>query len=118
MINVKRSKEFGRGVYASRTIVKGEVLEVCETIRLSIVDTMRVNETALKFYTFKFSKSSDCLVLGHGELYNHSYSPNCGYTLDDQDRMVFFALKTIEKGSQVFIDYSQDDPNVNVEEYF
>ncbi len=119
MYHIKTSEEMGRGLYASRTILKGETITICEILTLSPEDTKKVNETDLKYYTFKLDSTRDCLVLGDGEIFNHDDSPNVSYRLVnalERQRMAFKATRTIIKGEQLFIDYNAD-VSVNAEEY-
>lgn len=125
---IKMTEEFGRGVYAERSITEGEVVEIAEVLILSEIDTLRVNETALKDYTFVVNENvdytihgnNDCLVLGHGELYNHSDTPNVKYdliNLNGRKQMYFTALRDIKPDEQLFIDYNADTKKrVNVGE--
>jgi uncharacterized protein len=111
MYHIKTSPEVGRGLYASRTILKGETVSICEILTLSPEDTIKINETDLKYYTFKLDDSRDCLVLGDGEIFNHDDNANVSYRFVnalDRQRMVFKAIKTIFKGEQLFIDYNAD----------
>lgn len=108
---IKLESATGRGVYATHDISKGTILAREELLVLSPEDTVKVNDTDLKMYTFKFNDIQDCLVLGSGELYNHSDDPNVYYRLMweyDRHFMVFYAVKPIEEGQQLFIDYSLD----------
>jgi hypothetical protein len=113
------TEEFGRGVYANQPIHSGEWIETAEILLLSEDDTFRVNSTALKDYTFvveedikyEYINNQDCLVLGNGELYNHSNEPNASYELvhlNGRKQMVFKALREIEHNEQIFIDYNAD----------
>ena len=116
---IKESPEMGRGVYANYDIIAGELIEVAEILVLSKEDTVKVNGTALKHYTFSYNFDQDCLVLGNGEIYNHSDAPNVKYsieTLYGRKVMVFRALCPIKVGEQLFIDYSAD-AFVDVNEY-
>jgi SET domain-containing protein len=111
MYNLQETKEFGRGLYASQNLTPGVILFTAELLVLSPSDTIKVNDTDLKYYTFKYNDEQDCLVLGDGEIFNHDDSPNVGYKLGkyaDREVMFFFVLKPVEKGSQLFIDYSSD----------
>lgn len=110
---IKTTQEFGRGLYAANELQAGKILFTAELLVLSPADTIKVNETDLKYYTFKFNETQDCLVLGDGEIFNHADSANIGYKLIDygnQGRqiMVFFTLQKIEQDSQLFIDYNAD----------
>lgn len=108
---VKNTEEYGRGVYARQKHFSDSLVEVCELLVLSQIDTPIVNSTDLKYYTFKYNENQDCLVLGIGEIFNHSDTPNVKYELKDiggRKMMVFTALRTIEQDEQMFIDYNSD----------
>src|SRR5665213_853956 len=107
------TKEFGRGLYATRAIYANEIVEVAEILVLSQEDTIKVNETDLKWYTFVYDKAAgqDCLVLGNGEIFNHSNTPNVKFSLvqyGSRLKMVFTSTKDIPEGEQLFIDYESD----------
>ena len=109
----------GRGVQALTYIPEGNYVMVCELLVLSEGDTKVVNTTELQHYTFKFNESQDCLVLGLGEIFNHSDTPSVSYKLIDKDgrkMMAFTALRTIFAGEQLFIDYNADT-KVDVSSY-
>lgn len=111
MVRIGFSYEMGREVISTKLIPKGTIIEVCELLVLSQEDTKSLNETALKFYTFKYNETQDCLVLGCGEIFNHDEKPNVSYTLttkDDRKVMMFKALTDIPCNSQLFIDYTAD----------
>ena len=105
------SKEMGRGLYAAHDLQAGKVLFSAELLVLSDVDTIAVNKTDLQYYTFKYTATQDCLVLGDGEIFNHNDTPNIGYVLQDVEGrkvMTFYLLKDVEARSQLFIDYAAD----------
>lgn len=120
MYYLKSTEEMGRGLYAAiGGIQEGKILFQAELLVLSEQDTKVVNTTDLQYYTFKYSETQDCLVLGDGEIFNHSDTPNIGYKLENyQGRkvMVFYALTNIEHGEQLFIDYNADT-KVNTTSY-
>lgn len=114
---LKMSEEMGRGLYACENIDRGSLISQCEILLLSPADTVKVNETELQFYTFKFDQTQDCLVLGDGEIFNHSDDANVSYKLEDFDGrkvMRFYATQTIPVGEQLFIDYSADVKDLDV----
>jgi SET domain-containing protein len=118
--SVQMVEGMGRGIIAERDIKLGEVITNCELLVLDIVDTPKVNETDLKYYTFVYDKvGRDCLVLGDGEIFNHDNDANTLYGLIDWDGrklMRFQAARDIKKGEQLFINYGADT-QVNVENY-
>ncbi len=107
----------GRSVIAERDIKRGEVITNCELLVLSPIDTIKVNETDLQWYTFTFDKETnrDCLVMGDGEIFNHSDDANTLYGLIDFDGrklMRFQAARDVSKGEQLFINYNADVDSV------
>lgn len=119
MYRIKTSPEFGRGLYADRDIYAGEPIMTCELIVLSEKDTKTLQETDLRFYTFVFNDKQDCLLLGDGELFNHSDLPNVEFRLKRyKDRMVMYfnCIRHIEEGEELCIDYNADI-KINVDEY-
>jgi len=112
--------EMGRGLFAdSLGIKQGKLVTRCEILTLDQFDTVLVNQTSLKHYTFKLDNNADCLVLGDGEIFNHSDNPNVGYQLQDFDGrkiMIFFSLRDIKPDEQLVIDYNADI-KVNTNDY-
>lgn len=111
MKNVTMFADMGRGLESSQLILKDSIVECSELLVLSEVDTKKVNETDLKYYTFKYNDKQDCLVLGLGEIFNHSDTPNVDFSIElvnGREMMVFRALKPIKQGEQLLIDYNHD----------
>ncbi len=109
----------GRGLYATRKVGMGEIVATAEILLLSPDDTVAVNKTELQYYTFKVNDLQDCLVLGDGEIFNHTDAANVAYGLQEIDgrlKMVFTAVSTVEPGDQLFINYAADS-DVNVKKY-
>lgn len=121
-IIIRMVEGMGRGVFATAVFNEGDIIERCEILPLSPEDTIKVNETDLKYYTFKYDDTRDCLVLGSGEIFNHDDKPNVSYKLElfghDNPRlfMVFRAIKRITPSEQMFIDYTADT-QVKAKEY-
>jgi len=119
LVNVQTSVEMGRGVYATDKLLAGTVVMICEILVLSELDTVKVNQTELQYYTFKYTDTQDCLVLGLGEIFNHDDASNVSYELvmlEGRHMMVFKATKEISKDAQLFINYNADAA-VNVSSY-
>jgi SET domain-containing protein len=117
---VKTTKEYGRGVYALNGIISRQEIMLCETIVLSKEDTVSIQSTLLKFYTYTMNLTQDLICLGLGSLLNHSDKPNVSYAVevgeDGKMLMRFNALRCIERGEQLFIDYKADCP-IDLNEY-
>jgi SET domain-containing protein len=102
----------GRGVFADQRIRKGEVVEVCPVILLSKVDEAKLATTIMDHYVFVWGKNKQdaCIALGFGCLYNHSSKPNAvGCEVNAQTQIEIVALRDIEKGEQILIDYQWEE---------
>lgn len=112
MLTIKQTQEFGRGVYASGYLNPEIIIGQYELLVLSETDTRLVNEyTQLTSYTFRYNDTQDCLVMGYGELFNHSDTPNVKFELIDFDGrkvMKYTTLRRITAGEQLCIDYNSD----------
>lgn len=104
MFRVIRTKRRGRGVEATRRIVEGTVIEKCHVI---LFDVPEGKKHPMYAYAFRWNKKQVALLLGAGSLYNHSYEPNATTVPNKRDKTVsIVANKTIQKGQEIFIDYS------------
>jgi SET domain-containing protein len=107
-LEVRDTRAMGRGVFAGRPIGKGELIEACPVIPLSLADERSLAGTTLDHYLFAWREDTDsaCLVLGLGSLYNHSPTPNAvACRVEEATRIDFIALRDIAAGEQVFVDY-------------
>lgn len=99
-----------RGVFATSRIEARECIERCPVIALSNQkDRDRLRRTGLVNYYFLWGKGRDhaAICLGWGSIYNHSFSPNAYYVKDMEAlRMDFFALRTIEEGEEITVNYN------------
>ncbi|HPE96412.1 MAG: SET domain-containing protein [Chitinophagales bacterium] len=108
---VARTKDKGRGVFTSRAISKGEVIEVCPMIVFSRKDRLYIDSTFLYEYYFEWGKNQKkgALALGFGSVYNHSYQPNARYEPDfDLNIMEFIAIRDIVAGEEITTNYNYD----------
>jgi uncharacterized protein len=105
-IEVKESTH-GKGVFATSTIKKNEVIEIAPIIKLSKADTKFIDKTFLYNYYYEWKNQGSAIALGYGSVYNHSYQPNACYDLDyAHDRIVFKALRTIKPGEEIRNNYN------------
>jgi uncharacterized protein len=101
---IKRSPH-GRGVFATRRFRKGQIIERCPTVEVADADVVG----RLDDYVYASVKQGDSLiVLGYGMLYNHSAEPNVDYDQVDPSEITYRALRTIEPGEELTIDYGDD----------
>jgi SET domain-containing protein len=109
---VRQTERMGRGVFASKAIGKGDLIERCPVIPLTKRDEKRVTGTILEDYLFAWGKGDKgtCVCLGLGSLYNHSLNPNAAFRpLKGAAVIDFVALRDIREGEQIFIDYGWED---------
>ncbi|RZT24234.1 SET domain-containing protein [Fictibacillus sp. BK138] len=110
MIEIKKSR-YGRGIFATRTIQKGEMIHQAPVIVCPGDQYRKLKNTVLRNYYFNWGKNYDhvAIALGYGSLFNHSYSPNAMFENNLKEETVdFVALKTIKAGEEIFVNYNGD----------
>ena len=106
-IAVKRIKGKGRGVFARRWIPKGEVIERVPMIVMSAQEYEEdLSGSRLSNYCFAWGSNQVALALGYGSIYNHSYAPNARYEDVGPQTKVFLALRAIEAGEEITVNYN------------
>jgi len=105
---VKKTKnKIGLGVFASKDFDMGDVVETLPVIKIPISEFKLMKDTVLKLYFFEYDKNYNCICLGYGSLYNHSYTPNARYLYDFKNETVIIkAIKHIKSGEEIFINYN------------
>lgn len=106
---MRESPGRGRGVFASRILRRGELLEISPIL---VFDALEWNahgqHTLLAHYTFNWQHGRKAFALGYGSLYNHSRKPNVGWTRDYvRSVIVFTALSDVCQGEELFIYYGR-----------
>lgn len=112
---IKKSPGKGRGVFAGKDFMKGKIIERCHVIVLPQKEIDILDRTKLYDYYFLWGKKLDqaALLLGYGELYNHSYKSNAIFRRDfKKNCMVFVSVRDIKKGEEITINYNgiHNDP--------
>ena len=109
LIEVRRSQGRGRGVFARRFVAAGTIIE--RVPMLVFPDSEIHNEdgaTSLYHYCFEWGEGTVALALGYGSIYNHSYSPNARYDDIAQRTKIYTAIKDIQPGEEITINYNGD----------
>lgn len=102
---VKRSKVAGYGVFASRPLAEGEIIEQARVIPILKGEI----GSCLQTYLFHWDEQHHAISLGFGSLYNHSQTPNVSYKADyDHNLIVFKARRPIDLGEELFISYGKN----------
>ena len=109
LIKVRKTGKKGRGVFAVTRIPKDTEIERVPVIVLPAQDIFGHTRTSkLADYVFNWKKDKMALALGYGSLYNHSFKPNAQYFVENQDTMSYMALRDIEAGEEVTINYNSE----------
>ena len=99
----------GRGVVAQRHFQAGETIERPPVIVVPSEDVALIRQTKLASYYYEWGEDCEqgAIALGYGSLYNHSYEPNARFEFhEDQDCLEFIALREIEAGEEITINYN------------
>ena len=109
-IIVADSDIHGHGVFATRKIAKGEIIELCPYIIIDDDDVAEANRLQDYLFTSPDEEGDYLCVLGYGMVYNHSERPNAEWEIDDDDiRFVrFTALQDIKKGAEILHSYGSE----------
>jgi SET domain-containing protein len=103
-LTIKQGRH-GRGVFATRRFAKGDLVETCPTVEVPDSDVTGF----LRDYVFTSVKERDIvLALGYGMLYNHSADPNLEYVQEEPTAISFFAIKAVQPGDELTIDYGEE----------
>jgi uncharacterized protein len=95
----------GRGVFTTKNIKNGEIIERAPFIFIPGSDREFIDETALVQYYFFIAGGNIAIALGYGSLYNHSSEPNSKFE-QIKDMMVFSARRNICRGQEITVDYT------------
>lgn len=106
LICVKKVPGKGRGVFATKSIRKGAIIERVPVLLVPIKDFVGgLNNLTLNTYFYIWSKDKVAVSLGYGSLYNHSYKPNARY-VHGADTLTYRALRDIAVGEEITINYN------------
>jgi len=105
-VYVAMSKCHGRGVFARRDLLAGEVIEVCPVIVLGGADEQELlDKTHLFDYYFEWGELA-AVALGYGSLYNHSSHANADHVCDvHRGEIRIYAHRHIRQGEEITINY-------------
>lgn len=114
------SPERGRGVFATKRILAGTIIEISPVIVLSKKDRKILEATLLYSYIFEWgnSRTQGAVGLGYISLYNHTYNSNCEYEMDYENKLITIrTVKKVNKGEELYINYNAE-PNNNEKMWF
>ena len=108
-LTIATSPDRGRGVFTTKNIRKGTIVEISPVVVLSTKDRKAIEHTLLHNYIFEWgsTRKKAAMALGYISMYNHSYGSNCEYEMDfDNATMSIRAVKDIKKGEELSINYN------------
>lgn len=95
----------GRGVFATKTFLAGEIIESCPVLKIPSYEVHHIDRTILFDYYFEWADSI-VIALGYGSLYNHSYNANAYATKDHStNTLTITAVNMIYAGDEIVINY-------------
>src|SRR3954454_6199998 len=100
-LTIASSPKRGRGVFTTKNLKKGAVIEISPVIVLTEKERKTIEKTLLFHYVFEWGddKKKAALALGYISLYNHSYNANCEYEMEfGKKLMTIRTVKNIKKG--------------------
>ena len=111
MICVGESGSRGRGIFATRPIGCGALIEAAPVVVLPHEQIAHLDATVLGDYYFLWGdhKQEGAVLLGQCSLCNHSYEPNARFVLIPARRAIeFVAVRDISAGEEITINYNGD----------
>ena len=110
-ICVKETSKYGRGIFATRDIKTGELIEVSPVLISRNNEWQYLKKTVLFDYCFTWGENYEhiAIALGFGSLYNHSYTPNATFSNNiDNLSIDFYAITDIKINEEITINYNED----------
>lgn len=110
---MNNTQKYGRGIYATRNIKRGELIESVPLIIIPKTEWDHMRKSILLNYVFRWGEDK-ALALGYGSLYNHSYSPNARYYQNHENQSIdFYARRYIHEGEEILVNYNGDPRNTS-----
>ncbi len=101
-----RPTPIGRGVFAEKEFVEGEIIEVAPTIS----DCTTKFTGLMGNYIFTDYNRPTCNIIAFGcaSMYNHKNDPTAEWIVQPNDTIEIKALTNISKGQEIFISYGNE----------
>lgn len=99
---MRDSPVHGRGMFATRNIKSGEVIETVPLLLFNRSDVMK--GSILLDYDLAV-KDKHAIMLGYASIYNHSDQSNASWEFDSIPNLFINATRDIYAGEEIFVDY-------------
>jgi SET domain-containing protein len=108
LVCVKKCPGKGRGVFARKSIKKGDTIEHVPLLFVP-AETMvnGLDNDYMRRYYYCWTSKRVAVALGYGSLYNHSYQSNAEYK-HGSDTIKYVAIRNIAAGEEITINYNGD----------
>jgi hypothetical protein len=110
----------GRGVYATRDIDAGEIVEVCPVVFLAGPFAglpLEIQRVAFAWAPLAGGEDQSVIALGYGGIYNHANPANLRYSADPVARCLLFTADTaIPAGAEMTINFNRLDGGTTSED--
>ncbi|MFX1349061.1 MAG: SET domain-containing protein-lysine N-methyltransferase [Promethearchaeota archaeon] len=107
------SKKKGRGVFAKKNLIKGEIIDIAYVILISNRDWDLIADTVISNYSFEWDdpkykgEYESAISLGISQFINHSYKPNVKYRYSHKDKSIeYITIRDISKGEEITVNYN------------
>ena len=108
-IKVKYSPGKGRGIFATKAIRKGEIIESAPALLVPKKSRKTFERTFLQHYMFQTDDGQDYVLgMGYVAIANHSDEPNAEFDVT-VDKVTLRATKAIAVGREITLDYGWDE---------
>ncbi|MBP5973926.1 SET domain-containing protein-lysine N-methyltransferase [Brasilonema sp. CT11] len=107
MLIVGNTKLKGRGVFAQKRFLKGEVIERAPVVVIPAEQVQLIDQTVLANYYYDWENKAAAIALGLVSVFNHSYRPNTYYVKKFAEREVeYIAYRDIEVGEEITANFN------------
>ncbi|MEH2346467.1 MAG: SET domain-containing protein [Nostoc sp.] len=107
MLIVGNTKLKGRGVFAQKRFLKGEIVERSPVVVIPAEQVEFLDKTILGNYYYDWEDKAAAIALGLASLFNHSYEPNTYYVKKFAEGEVeLIAYRDIQAGEEITANYN------------
>ncbi|MBS1771653.1 MAG: SET domain-containing protein-lysine N-methyltransferase [Bacteroidetes bacterium] len=111
-VHVDETEAKGRGMFTDKFIPADKLIETAPVIIMSGEERKLLDQTLLHDYIFEWTPDGEngcCMAQGYISVYNHSYTSNCEYFMNYEDKTISIkAVRDIEAGEELTINYNGD----------
>lgn len=107
VVSIEASTVSGRGAFAIKRIREGTTIERCPALEVTDRD---VGGELVNYVFYGSNEKARLVVMGYGMLFNHSFTPNVAYYLEESaigPELVLYALRDIRKGEELYYNYGE-----------